>query len=208
MTRANARSSQHRRRASALPLEVYCSIYVKCIELNCRMTTFDLRSAIQRAERRLGHERRGPASTRRRRSDRGKSRLPAPVLRALASAWRAHDRPGIAAMQRQIAPACKRTGRNVPSRATLYALMARAPVPTIRVETLPQAVRATLYNLDGVDAVPAHQLAFHCFQYGDLAAASYAAGLPWLALYQAARLRGWRPRNRGLLRAAMRARKI
>lgn len=111
-------------------------------------------------------------------------------------------------MQRQLEPACKRAGRKVPSRATLYALMARAPVPKIRVEKLPEAVRATLYNLDGVDELPGHQLAFHCFQYGDLAAASYASGLPWLALYQAARLRGWRPRNRGLLMAAMRARKI
>jgi hypothetical protein len=54
--------------------------------------------------------------------------------------------------------------------------------------------------------VPGHQLAFYCFNYGSLGAISYAAGLPWLDLYQARRMRGWRPRSFGLLLAVMRRR--
>jgi hypothetical protein len=54
--------------------------------------------------------------------------------------------------------------------------------------------------------VPGHQLAFYCFDYGSLAAISFAAGLPWLDLYQARRMRGWRPRSFGLLAAVMRRR--
>lgn len=56
--------------------------------------------------------------------------------------------------------------------------------------------------------MPGPQLAFYCLNYGSLAAISYAAGLPWLDLYQAGRLRGWRPRSRGLLDAVLRARGI
>jgi hypothetical protein len=65
-----------------------------------------------------------------------------------------------------------------------------------------------LYNLSPADRIPGHQLAFYCFNYGSLAAISYAAGLPWLDLYQARFLRGWRPRSAGLLEAVMRARGI
>ena len=67
---------------------------------------------------------------------------------------------------------------------------------------------SALYNLAPESEVPAHQVAFYCFNYGDLAAASFAAGLPWLALYQAARLPGWRARSRGLLEATLRVRNI
>jgi hypothetical protein len=74
------------------------------------------------------------------------------------------------------------------------------------ISALPPHVREALYNLAPDGTVPGHQLAFYCFNHGSLAAASYAAGLPWLDLYQAARLRGWRPRSWGLLRAALRAR--
>jgi hypothetical protein len=65
-----------------------------------------------------------------------------------------------------------------------------------------------LYNLGPTGTVPGHQLAFYCFNYGSLAAVSYAAGLPWLDLHQARRLQGWRPRSRGLLDAVMRVRGI
>ncbi|HVS12347.1 MAG TPA: hypothetical protein VMV46_00345 [Thermoanaerobaculia bacterium] len=73
---------------------------------------------------------------------------------------------------------------------------------------LPAPVRESLYNLSEDGTVPGHQLAFHCFNYGSLQAMSFAAGLPWLALYQAARLPGWRPRSKGLLDAILRTRGI
>jgi hypothetical protein len=47
---------------------------------------------------------------------------------------------------------------------------------------------------------------FYCFNTGDLAAMSFAAGLPWLALYQALRMPGHRPMCHALLEAAARAR--
>ena len=70
--------------------------------------------------------------------------------------------------------------------------------------TLPTPVVDALYNIAPDGRVPGHQLAFHCFNYGSLGAISYAAGLPWLDLYQARRMRGWRPRSFGLLLAVMR----
>jgi len=90
----------------------------------------------------------------------------------------------------------------------VYKLLATLPTPRYTVAGLPPSVRDALYNLTDDSEVPAHQLAFYCFNYGDLAATSFAAGLPWLALYQAARLPGYRPRSRGLLEAVMRARGI
>lgn len=95
-----------------------------------------------------------------------------------------------------------------PSRATLYELMAATPAGSFSIAELPAAVRATLYNLSQTGEVPGHQLAFHCFNYGGLEAMSFAAGLPWLALYQAGRMRGWRLRSRGLLTAVLAARGI
>jgi len=74
--------------------------------------------------------------------------------------------------------------------------------------TLPSSVQAALYNLELSAPVPGRQLAFALFHYGDLAALSFAAGLPWLSLYQAARLPAWRPRTRGLLEAVLRVRGI
>ena len=69
-------------------------------------------------------------------------------------------------------------------------------------------VAATLYNLAPDAVVPGAQLVFYCFNYGSLAAMSFAAGLPWLDLRRASRLRGWRSRSRGLLDAVMRVRGI
>ena len=65
-----------------------------------------------------------------------------------------------------------------------------------------------MYNLGPEAEVPGHQLAFYCFNYGDLPAVSFAAGLPWLALYQARRLPGYRARSRGLIDAVMRVRGV
>lgn len=108
----------------------------------------------------------------------------------------------------QVAEQCRRHGLRAPSRATVYKLLATLPATTYRLATLPPAVRNALYNLDDASEVPAHQVAFYCFNYGDLSAISFAAGLPWLALYQAGRLPGYRARSRGLLDAVMRARGV
>lgn len=103
----------------------------------------------------------------------------------------------------------------MPARATVYQVMARAVVHQYAINALPSAVRETLYNFELGDSgepsaalVPGHQLAFHCFNYGGLAALSFGAGLPWLSLYQAARMRGFRPKSRALLQAVLKARRI
>jgi hypothetical protein len=103
---------------------------------------------------------------------------------------------------------CSRRGLTAPSRATTYKLLTGLPVPTFRVADLPASVQDALYNLAPDSEIPAHQLAFYCFNYGTLEAASFAAGLPWLAIYQAMRLRGYRPKSRGLIEAVARARRI
>jgi len=93
-------------------------------------------------------------------------------------------------------------------RASLYNALARLEGHAYAMADLPVPVAGSLYNLPSAGMVPGHQLAFYCFNYGSLPAISYAAGLPWLDLYQARRLRGWRPRSAGLLAAVMRARSI
>ncbi|HVS63258.1 MAG TPA: hypothetical protein VMT85_07090 [Thermoanaerobaculia bacterium] len=103
---------------------------------------------------------------------------------------------------------CAPRGFDAPARATIYQAMARTPVRSYPVAELPAPVRETLYNLSENGTVPGHQLAFHCLNYGSLEAMSFAAGLPWLALYQAARLPGWRSRSKGLLAAILRTRGI
>lgn len=111
-------------------------------------------------------------------------------------------------MLAEIASQCLAEGLSPPSRATVYKLMRRLPVLRYRVGDLPKSVQTALYNLGPDSDVPGHQLAFYCFAYGDLMAVSYAAGLPWLALWQALRLPGMRPRSRGLLEAVVRVRRI
>jgi hypothetical protein len=104
---------------------------------------------------------------------------------------------------RDLVAACARRGLPAPARATLYACLGRVEPHRYRVAELPAAARRSLYNLGARARVPGHQLAFYCFNYGDLEAMSFAAGLPWLDLYQAARLGGWRPRSRGLLASVL-----
>ena len=114
----------------------------------------------------------------------------------------------MAALQRRISAACAVLGVRPPSRASLYNAFSRLDGHRYSIALLPDHVAATLYNLTPEGDVPGHQLAFHCFNYGSMPAISYAASLPWLDLYQATRVRGWRPRSRGLLMAVMRARRI
>ena len=148
------------------------------------------------------------ASRRRRRSDAGRSRLPEFILAELRAAALGHDRPSMAAFQRRIADLCALAGRRPPARASLYNAFSRIQGHAYSVAELPTPIVETLYNLDPTGMVPGHQLAFYCFNHGSLSAVSFAAGLPWLDLYQARRARGWRPRSRGLLTAVMRARGI
>jgi hypothetical protein len=162
---------------------------------------FDLTVSQNLARRRLERH-----SSRRRRSDAGQSRLPPEVLEGLRAVVRGSDRPSMADVQHHIAKVCAERGLNLPSRASLYNALARIEGHSHDISRLPSSVREALYNLAPDGSVPGHQLAFYCLNYGSMAAVSYAAGLPWLDLYQASRLRGWRPRSRGLLHAVMAAR--
>lgn len=135
----------------------------------------------------------------------GQRRL-ARALAILAEASGGYDRPRMSELLSSVGERCRAEGLTPPSRATVYKLLATLPTPRYRAADLPPSVREALYNLTDDSEVPAHQLAFYCFNYGDLAAVSFAAGLPWLALYQAGRVPGFRPRSRGLFEAVMRAR--
>lgn len=130
------------------------------------------------------------------------------MLAELQSAAQGFDRPSVAVLQRRIADLCAAQGLKPPSRASLYKALSTIEGHAYDVSQLPSHVAGTLYNLAPEAGVPGRQLAFYCFNYGSLAAVSFAAGLPWLDLYQASRLRGWRQRSRGLLQAVMRARGI
>ena len=171
------------------------------------MSAFDIQASLDRAGRRLGATG-ARASGRRSRSDRGVSRILPDTLAIVREATSGYNRPPMADLRKEIAGLSQRAGLRPPSRATVYKLLAALPTPTHRVAGLPAAVRTALYNLGPDSDVPAHQVAFYCFNYGDLAAISFASGLPWLALYQAARMRGHRDRSRGLLEAVAHARGI
>ena len=161
----------------------------------------DIQESQRRAESRLRR-----VSRRRRRADAGRSRLPAPVLAVVRRAALGPRRPSMIALRQRVAETCEAFGLKPPARATLYNAFDRLGPRRYRVSTLPRHAVEALYNLAPNTVVPGPQLAFYCFNYGSLAAVSFAAGLPWLELYQARRLRGWRPRSRGLFDAVMRAR--
>lgn len=145
---------------------------------------------------------------RRPRSDRGRPRIDPRVVEIVREATGHLDRPASCVLLAGITGRCRQAGLDPPSRATLYKLLATLSTPVYRVADLPPAVRQALYNLGGDCDVPGHQVAFYCFNYGDVAAMSFASGLPWLALYQATRMRGYRDRSRGLLEAVAHARGI
>lgn len=170
------------------------------------MSFFNLPASLERARDRLKGA--AKAGSRRPRSDRGTPRIDPRTLAVLAEASGGYDRPGISELLSTVGERCRAEGLTPPSRASVYKLLATLTTPRYAVADLPPPVREALYNLTDDSDVPAHQLAFYCFNYGDLAAMSFAAGLPWLALYQAARLPGYRSRSRGLIEAVLRARGI
>jgi hypothetical protein len=114
----------------------------------------------------------------------------------------------MAEVHRRITNLCRSLGLKAPARASLYNALPRIQGHRYAISALPGHVAATLYNLAPAGEVPGPQLAFHCFNYGTVPAICYAASLPWLDLYQAMRVRGWRRRSLGLLLAVMRTRKI
>ncbi len=162
---------------------------------------FDISESQRLAKRRLER-----TSARRRRSDAGRSRLSEVVLSELRAAALGDDRPSMAGLHRLVSERCLSAGLKPPARASLYNALARLDGHVYTVATLPRPVVEALYNIATDGRVPGHQLAFYCFNYGSVGAISYAAGLPWLDLYQARRMRGWRPRSLGLLLAVMRTR--
>lgn len=167
------------------------------------MSSFNLDASLDQARRRLGRE-----GGRRRRADAGKLRIAPAVLAALRPLLLGPERPRMVDLERDLAAACRRARVRPPSRTTLYAALARVDSHIYPSSALPPHVRAVLYNLQPTATVPGHQLAFYCFNYGGLDVVSWAAAMPWLDLYQAARMRGWRPRSLGLLQAVLRARGI
>ncbi len=170
------------------------------------MSVFDIGASEQRARHRLQS---APHSGGRRpRSDRGRSRIDPRVLAVLSAVTAGYDRPSMAAILKRVNEQCRRKRLTPPSRATIYKMLATLPTPRYRVAELPAAVQAALYNLGPDSDVPTHQIAFYCFNYGDVRAMSFAAGLPWLALYQAQRMPGHRPKSRGALHAVALARGV
>jgi hypothetical protein len=145
-------------------------------------------------------------SSRRRRSDAGRSRLRPELLAELRALVLETERPSMVAVHRRLRAFARERGLRPPSRAALYAALRSIDGSRSAVADLPPAVRAALYNLAPDAVVPGHQIAYCCFHHGGLEAASFAAGLPWLDLHQASLARGWRPRSRGLLLAALAAR--
>lgn len=170
---------------------------------------FDLDKSFSDAEQRLGgrdsdrdsEQRRGP------RVDRGKSRQPA-SLAALRELVLGYDRPDMKDLLAALSNRCRELGLACPSRALVYSRLPRLDGHAYLPSELPPLVRETLYNLSDDGPVPGRQLAFHCFNYGSVEAVCFAAGLPWLDLYQASYLRGFRPKSRGLLEAVCRIRRI
>jgi hypothetical protein len=170
-----------------------------------RMAAFDLTKSLALAQERFGANQ-GDMKARRSRSDRGRSRLPGPIVEFLNKALSGLDRPRFADLEADVARFSDEHGFSCPSKATLYYYLTIAPLPAFEFGSLPLSVRASLYNLGDGSRVPAHQVVFAAFNYGDIGAISFAAGLPWLALYQADRTRGWRPKSHALLRAVMKGR--
>lgn len=170
------------------------------------MGAFDLAASLRRAEERRG----SPTSShaRRSRSDRGRSRLDPRVLSAVTETFSGRDRPGMAEALAEIERRCRGMRLRPPSRATVYRLVDTLPTRAYRVRELPKSVQEALYNLEPGSEVPGHQVGFYCFNYGDLAAVSWASGLPWLAIRQALKLPGWRSKSRGLAEAVARTRGI
>jgi hypothetical protein len=130
------------------------------------------------------------------------------VIEGLRTLLLGVDRPPMTEVETQIRAICAWHGQRPPARASLYNVLRRLDGHEFEVSSLPAHVRQALYNVDPLGSIGGARLAFYCFNYGSIEAASFAAGLPWLDLYQASHLRGWRARSLGLLRAVLHVRGI
>ncbi len=163
----------------------------------------DLATSQARAAARLA---RAPAGPRRKRADAGRLRFAAQVVAELGRLAFAEDLAPDAALE-QLRVFCRKHRQRCPSRASVYQMLRKLPLPSLRMARLPASVTAALYNLEGVDEVPADQVAFCCFNFGDTAAMSFASGLPVIALTRALAMRGWRPKSRSVAEAVLRVRR-
>ena len=145
---------------------------------------------------------------RRPRSDRGIIRIGEPAISLLRAEIAGQNRPAMTDVLRNLATACDKIGIVCPARATVYKLIDTIEVRSYSLNSLPAAAAKALYNLARGSRVPGRQVVFYCLNYGDLDAVCFAASLPWLDLWQALRMRGWRPKSRGLLEAVCRTRRI
>ena len=161
-----------------------------------------LNTSFVRAERRLLQNKR------RRRSDAGSSRFSQAVQDKMRQLLLQTDRPRISDLMRELKRYCIAHGERCPSRASLYNFAKNVQAHSYLPKDLQRELRDSLYNLAQDQPVPGHQLVFYALHNGNTAAICQAAALPWLDLYQASLLPGWRPRSRGLLRAIMRSRGI
>jgi hypothetical protein len=130
------------------------------------------------------------------------------MQRALVRLLHGQDRPEIETLIGETRRRARSLKMKAPSRASIYNFMKRCPPHRYSIAGLPEPVRDALYNLPADGVVPGHQLAFYAFQHGDTRAMCFASGLPWIDLYLADGMRGWRERSHGLLRAVLRYRQI
>jgi len=130
------------------------------------------------------------------------------MQRELAVLLRVHDRPSITAIQTRLKSRARTLRVRAPSRASIYNFIPRCPPHQYAIAGLPESVRASLYNLGPTGRISGPHVVFYVFQYGELRAITFASGLPWIDLYLADRMRGWRTHSHGLLRAVLRHRNI
>lgn len=166
------------------------------------MSWADIETSFARAATRLGAAR----TRRRRRSDAGEPRVHSAVLNELARLLFTQALPMPQVVDR-VRAFSRRRGDRVPSRAAIYQWARTVPAPPVPVAELPPFARDALYNLAGTPLVPADQLAFCCFNYGDTRAIAYAAALPRPVLSRALSTPGWRPKSRALARAVLLSRR-
>jgi hypothetical protein len=168
------------------------------------MSINNFRRTLEKGAQRFAKQGTRPAK----RSDCGQTRVDRRILDELRTALQGQHRPSMKTVLADLQVFCDRRRLACPCRATVYKLMRTLPIHRYPISSLPPAVQTTLYNLDPQGDIPGHQLAFYCFNYGDLPALCFGAGLPWVDLYQAVRMRGFRARSRGLLEAVNRVRGI
>jgi hypothetical protein len=102
---------------------------------------------------------------------------------------RGQERPEIDDVRERLAALSRSLRVQPPSRATIHNFIPRCRPHRYAIATLPAEVRTALYNLEAAGTVPGPQLVFYAFQYGDLRATCFAAGLPWIDLHLADRMR-------------------